>query len=69
MNEIAPGITADPAVKLGRPVVQGTRVPVSLVLGQLASGMTIKQVCAAYELTREDILAALAYAAKSVGDR
>jgi len=68
MKEIAPHITADPDVKLGRPVIRGTRVPVGLVLGQLASGMTIEQVCTAYELTREDVLAALAYAAKSVGD-
>ena len=68
MKEIATRITADPAVKLGKPVIKGTRVPVDLVLGQLASGMTSEQVCDAYSLAREDILAALAYAAKTVGD-
>lgn len=68
MKEIAPRITADPAVKFGVPVVKGTRVPAKLVLGQLASGMTTAQICAAYDITPEDILAVLAYAAKTVGD-
>ncbi len=64
MKEIAPRITVDPAVKFGKPVVKGTRVPVELVVGQLASGMTTEDVCREYELVREDVLAVLSYAAK-----
>lgn len=64
MKEIAPRITVDPGVKFGKPVVKGTRVPVDLVVGQLASGMAMEEVCREYELVREVILAVLAYAAK-----
>ena len=60
---IAPRITVDTAVRFGRPVIEGTRVPVDLVLGQLAGGMTIETVMEEYALSREDVLAALAYAA------
>ncbi len=64
MKEIAPRITVDPAVRFGKPVIKGTRVPADLVVGQLASGMTSEDVCREYGLVREDILAVLAYAAK-----
>lgn len=56
-------ITADPAVRFGRPVIRGTRVPVDLILGKLAGGMSYEEVCREYEVVREDILAALEYAA------
>ena len=61
--QIAPRITVDAAVRFGKPVIEGTRVPVDLVLAQLASAMTVEAVMAEYELGREDVLAALAYAA------
>jgi uncharacterized protein (DUF433 family) len=63
---IAPRIVVDPAIRFGKPVIEGTRVPVELVLGQLAAGMTIETVMDEYALTREDVLAALAYAAERV---
>jgi uncharacterized protein (DUF433 family) len=65
-KEIAPGITIDPRIQGGRPVIRGRRVPVELVLGQLGSGMSIEQVMDEYDLKREDILAALRYAARLV---
>ncbi|MFQ5507113.1 MAG: DUF433 domain-containing protein [Planctomycetota bacterium] len=68
MREIAPRIVVDEGVQFGRPVVRGTRVPVELVVGKLAGGMTVEQVMSEYELTREDILACLAYAADAVAD-
>ncbi len=68
MVEIAPRIVVDETIRSGKPVIQGTRVPVDLVLGKLAGGMTIDEVMAEYELAREDILAALAYAARSIAD-
>ena len=64
--EIAPRITIDGRVRFGKPVIKGTRVPVELVLGKLAGGMTIEEVMREYELEREDVLAALAYAARLV---
>lgn len=66
--EIAPRITADEKVRFGKPVIKGTRVPVDLILGKLAGGMTYEEVMVEYDLTREDILAALNYAAKSLAE-
>lgn len=64
--EIAPRISVDEKVRFGKPVITGTRVPVDLILGKLAGGMTYEEVMAEYEITREDILAALDYAAKTL---
>jgi uncharacterized protein (DUF433 family) len=58
----------DEAVRFGRPVLRGTRVPVDLVVGKLAGGMSVEAVAAEYGLEREDVLAALAYAAQVLGD-
>jgi len=41
MVRLGPRIVADPKVCFGKPVIEGTRVPVELVLGQLAGGMTV----------------------------
>ncbi len=62
--EIAPGIVADKKVRFGKPVIKGTRVPVNLVLGKLAGGMTYEEVMVEFDLKKEDILAALNYASK-----
>lgn len=64
--EIAPRIVVDPAVRFGKPVIEGTRVPVDLVIAKLAGGMTVEAVATEYGLQREDVLAALAYAARTV---
>jgi len=63
MKEIAPGIVVDRQVRFGKPVIKGTRVPVDLVIGKTAGGMTIEEVMKEYDLKREDILNALSYAA------
>lgn len=62
--EIAPRISVNEKIRFGKPVISGTRVPVDLILGKLAGGMTYEEVMAEYEITREDILAVLDYAAK-----
>ena len=49
-------------------MIKGTRVPVDLILGKLAGGMTYDEVMAEYDLAREDILAALEYAAKALAE-
>lgn len=62
-TQIAPRIVVDPAVRFGRPIIEGTRVPVELVLAKLGAGMTVEEVEAEYHLTTNDIRAALSYAA------
>lgn len=58
-------ITVDPMVCHGKPCIRGLRYPVETVLEWLASGMSTEEVLADYpDLEREDILAALAYAAR-----
>ena len=59
-------IIIDPEVRHGKPIIKGTRVPVDIILGSLASGMELKEVAAEYEVKREDILAAVEYATKVV---
>jgi uncharacterized protein (DUF433 family) len=66
-KEIAPRIVVDEEVRFGKPVIKGTRVPVELVVGKLAGGMTFEEVMREYDLTKKDILAALDYAAKGAG--
>lgn len=61
-------ISADPAVMLGKPVVAGTRVTVESILERLAGGETVEEMVASHpKLNREAILAALEYAALSLG--
>lgn len=58
-------ITIDPAVCHGKPCIRGLRYPVENVLEWLASGMSTEEILKDYEdLEREDILAALSYAAR-----
>jgi uncharacterized protein (DUF433 family) len=66
MTEIAPRIAVDEKVAFGKPVIAGTRVPVELVVGKLAGGMSTEEVAEEYGLVREDVLAALDYAARTL---
>jgi uncharacterized protein (DUF433 family) len=60
-------IEVNPKVMLGKPVVRGTRIPVELILRKLAEGATEADLLDAYpRLAREDISAALSYAADTV---
>ncbi|HEX7316418.1 MAG TPA: DUF433 domain-containing protein [Pyrinomonadaceae bacterium] len=60
-------IRTDPAVMIGKPVIAGTRITVELILEKLAAGETAEQLLEAHpRLTREGILAALAYAAEAL---
>jgi uncharacterized protein (DUF433 family) len=61
--EIVPGVPADPKVAFGKPVIAGTRVSVALVLGQLAGGVGVPAICVEYELTSEQVRAAMRYGA------
>jgi uncharacterized protein (DUF433 family) len=55
-------IVIDPAIAHGKPVIKGTRVPVAIVLGSLAAGMSLDDVAREYDLTPDDIRAALGFA-------
>jgi uncharacterized protein (DUF433 family) len=60
-------IEINPKVMMGKPVIQGTRVTVELVLRKLGEGATEEDLLDAYpRLTREDIRAAISYAADTV---
>jgi uncharacterized protein (DUF433 family) len=57
-------IEINPGIMDGKPVVRGTRVPVELVLRKLGAGMSLEAILADHpRLTRDDILAAQAFAA------
>jgi uncharacterized protein (DUF433 family) len=62
-------IQVDPAICHGKACIRGTRIMVSVVLANLADGLTERQICAEYpSLQAEDIQAALAYAADLAGE-
>jgi uncharacterized protein (DUF433 family) len=56
-------IVSDPAIIRGKPRLKGTRIPVSLVLGYLASGSSPDQIIVGFpDLTRDQVSACLDYA-------
>ena len=60
-------IELNPRVCNGKPVIKGTRIPVSVILEQIAEGASWDSLIAGYpELTKEDIHAALLYARASL---
>jgi uncharacterized protein (DUF433 family) len=63
MNE---RIVIDPEIQHGKPVIRGTRVPVTRIVGGLAGGMTKEEIMREYEVTDQDIGAALNYAAELI---
>jgi uncharacterized protein (DUF433 family) len=56
-------IVVDPGILVGKPVVKGTRIPVSKILNLVAHGFTFDQIIEDYPvLTQDDIRAAILYA-------
>jgi len=56
-------IEINPRVCAGKPVIRGTRIPVSVILDQIAAGDAWEAILAGYpELKRDDIVAAVTYA-------
>jgi uncharacterized protein (DUF433 family) len=63
-------ITVNPVQMGGLPCIRGMRITVSAVLGQLAGGQSVEDVLADFPyLEREDVFAALEYAAAAVSER
>ena len=70
MDPLLQRIRIDPNICFGKPCIRGTRIWVSLILDQLAAGATPEDVLSNYpHLTREDILAAIAYGAEAARER
>ena len=60
-------ITVDPRVMLGKPVIQGTRITVELILERLQSGETVEQIATSLKnIEVEDVYAAIDYAIDSL---
>lgn len=60
-------IEINPKVMVGKPVIKGTRIPVELILRMLSQGISTEEILEEYpHLTKEDIQAALAYAAEAL---
>lgn len=60
-------IEVRPDVMLGKPVIRGTRIPVELILRRISEGASEDSLLQAYpNLTREDVRAAVAYAADEI---
>ena len=65
--ETPPRIISDPAVNMGKPTIEGTRLTVELILEKLAAGESSEQILEAHpRLTKAAILAAIDYAAKTL---
>lgn len=66
--ELSRGVISDPQIVGGKPILKGTRVPVALVLGKLAGGMSTDEVMYEYYLTPEQLRAAFDYAAQRLNE-
>lgn len=63
-EELLSRISINPEVCFGKPCVRGHRIWVSLILDLLASGLSVEEVLEQYpQLSREDVLACIAYGA------
>ena len=60
-------IIIDPTLSHGKPVVRGTRTPVTVILSALAAGDSIEQVTLDYAITVEDVRACIAFASAEIG--
>ena len=69
-EELLKRISIDPGICFGKPCIRGTRIWVSLILDNLAEGVTEKELLEDYPaLKHEDILAAIAYGAEMSRER
>jgi uncharacterized protein (DUF433 family) len=60
-------VTIDPEIRHGEPCIRGTRIPIAVIVGSLADGMSEEEIRRAYpQVTPEGIRAALAYAAEAL---
>ena len=69
MSDWRDRIVTNPEILVGKPAIKGTRISVELILGWLGGGWTIDEIVANYpHITRDDVLAALNFAAEYMRD-
>jgi uncharacterized protein (DUF433 family) len=62
-------IVSDHKIMLGKPVIKGTRITVELILNKLSAGESITDILSAYpHITKDDVLAAINYAAAVISN-
>ncbi|CAN5350751.1 hypothetical protein BH09PLA1_BH09PLA1_16060 [soil metagenome] len=67
IGNMAPEITIDPDIMMGKPVVAGTRITVEFILEKLSAGESVEQILEAHQqLSRDGVRAALAFAARTL---
>ncbi|KKR80732.1 MAG: hypothetical protein UU73_C0004G0013 [Candidatus Daviesbacteria bacterium GW2011_GWA1_41_61] len=59
-------IVTDPNIMLGKPTIEGTRITVELILNLIKNGQTVPEIIEDYDLTEDQVKAALEYAKKVV---
>lgn len=60
-------ISVDPEIHHGEPCIKGTRIPVSMIVGSVADGMSFDEIIDSYpQLKMDSVKAALAYTARDV---
>ncbi len=62
-------IVTDPKIMLGKPTIAGTRITVELILNLIEHGQTIPEIMDDYDLTEDQIKAAIRYAKKGVEEK
>jgi uncharacterized protein (DUF433 family) len=66
-DQLLKRIVIDPKIKVGKPIIQGTRLTVDFILGLLAHGSLENEICEEYEgITKEDVQACLLFATKTL---
>lgn len=62
-------VVMDPDILVGKPTIKGTRISVELIIGWLGNDWSVEDILESYpHLTREDVLAALSFAAEYLRD-
>ncbi len=66
--QLYPHIVADPDILAGKPIIEGTQVPVSTLVAASAGGNSLDEVAHAHGVTVDDVRAALEFAAQRAGE-
>lgn len=66
--ELLDRIEINPKVLCGKPVIKGTRISVELILERIASGCSFNEIIYDYDITEDDIKAAVTYAYELVAN-
>lgn len=66
--QLYPHISADAQVLSGQPVIEGTSIPVSLVVSEAAAGKSLREIAQEHDVSIEEVRAALEYAAQRASE-